>query len=324
MLGTARGLRPACALLHRAATAATSGIIDRALDFGGGMTGSNMWRGLSICAVLLSSMAAAQSPDADIDAVQRKLDAAKQAQAAKDAAARRSQEQLARMATLLFRTDADCSLSINGKAQGVLSVGDTKEVKVNPGDQLVDCVSTDAATVSINELKTATAGTQSAVLLQLADRVNQELQQAAAAAQAKADAEAKAAREKALRDFYTIQGDGSVRDNQTGTTWTGSDNGSDIDWKAAGQYCSNLGAGWTLPTVAELQGLVDTSGTLSQACGGYTCRVKPSIRLSDVWFWSSEPNGSSEAWTVELDKGDRDSDAVSVANASRALCVRRS
>lgn len=150
------------------------------------------WRGGCVGLVLISRLVSAQSPDDDIDAVQPKLDAAKQAQAAKEAAARRSQEQLARMATLLFRTDADCRLSINGKAQGVLAVGETKEVKVNPGDQLVDCVSTDMVSVSTHEVKTATAGTQSVMLLHLADRVNQEHQQVAAAAQARAEAEAKA------------------------------------------------------------------------------------------------------------------------------------
>jgi hypothetical protein len=274
--------------------------------------------------------------------VQRKLDAAKQAQAAKDAAARRGQEQLARMATLLFRTDADCNLSINGKAQGVLAVGDTKEVKVNPGDQIVDCTSTEVASIAISELKTATAGAQSVVLLQLADRVNQDRQQAAAAAQARADAEARARAEAdawaeraavaqaaaeahaKLKARFVAQTDGSVRDTQTGLVWAGRDNGSDIKWKGATRYCAKQGRGWDLPTVAQLQALYDSSGTLTQSCGSATCRVTPLIRLSSFWFWSSEPNGSSEAWDVHLNTGSRDSLTVDYANDGRALCVRRS
>ena len=117
---------------------------------------------LVLVALMIGGHAPAQTPDADIEAVQRKLDAAKQAQAAKDAAAKREADQRAaaqaaerrqreqaaadaaaseaRMATLLFRTDADCSLSINGEAQGVLAAGQTKAVKVNPGDQIVEVI----------------------------------------------------------------------------------------------------------------------------------------------------------------------------------------
>lgn len=305
------------------------------------------WHWIALFALIFGAQVSAQTPDADIEAVQRKLDAAKRAQAEKDAAARRSQEQLARMATLLFRTDADCSLSINGKAQGVLAVGDTKEVKVNPGDQIVDCTSTEVASIAISELKTATAGAQSVVLLQLADRVNQERQQAAAAAQARADAEARAiadaqaarermaaeqaaaeARAKFVAELaarFVAQTDGSVRDTQTDLVWAGQDNGSDINWKGATRYCAKKGGGWSLPTVAQLQALYDSSGTLTQSCGGkFACEVTPLIRLSSYFFWSSEPDGSSEAWLVELVTGHRVSFTVGYANDRRALCVRRS
>jgi hypothetical protein len=214
-------------------------------------------------------------------------------------------------------------------------VGDTKEVKVNPGDQLVDCVSTDAATVSINELKTATAGTQSAVLLQLADRVNQELQQAAAAAQAKADAEAKAladaqaereriAAEAELAARFVGQTDGSVLDTKISVFWAGQDNGSDINWNDAKRHCAKLGTEWVLPTVSELQGLYDSSGTLRQSCRNLTCNVSPLIRLSSYWYWSDEANDTSQAWAVFLADGDRNSVAADYASDHRSLCVRRS
>ena len=290
---------------------------------------------LFLVALMLGGHAPAQTPDADIDAVQRKLDAAKQAQAQKDATAKREADQRAaaqaadrrqreqaaadaaaseaRMATLLFRTDADCNLSINGEAQGVLAAGQTKAVKVNPGDQIVDCVSTESSAASISEVKTATAGTQSAVVLQLAGSLQQARDQQAAAAQ-----------QQALRNRYTAQGDGTVRDSQTGVVWADHDNGSDIAWNAARNYCASMGGGWSLPTVAQLQGLVDSSGALNQTCGSYTCNVAPSIRLSSLWFWSSEPNGSSEAWFVYLYGGDRGSRAVGYAFYGRALCVRRS
>ncbi len=217
------------------------------------------------------------------------------------------------MATLLFRTDADCSLSINGEAQGVLAAGQTKAVKVNPGDQIVDCVSTESSSASISEIKTATAGTQSAVVLQLASALQQAREQQAAAAQ-----------QQALRSRYTAQGDGTVRDSQTGLIWAAQDNGSDTDWNGARNYCTRLGGGWTLPTVAQLQGLVDATGTLSQSCGALNCSVTPLIRLSSYWFWSGESNGSSEAWFVDLVNGYRFSSPADDAYCQRALCVRRS
>jgi hypothetical protein len=79
-----------------------------------------------------------------------------------------------------------------------------------------------------------------------------------------------------------------------------------------------------LPTVAQLQGLVDARGKYSQRCGRWTCKVTPLISLSETRTWSSEANGSSEAWNVVLTNGDRNSFPVDDANVIRALCVRRS
>ncbi len=285
----------------------------------------NFWQGLIVAALFACNAVSAQTTDADIDAVQRKLDAAKQAQAAKEAAERREAAAQARMATLVFRTDADCELSINGETQAVLATGQTKAVKVNPGEQLVDCVSTELSATSISQVRTATAGTQIVVLLELAAKVRGVREQQAAASRAQAEAEARAQREKALRERYVVQTDGNVRDQQTGLLWAGRDNGSDINWNAARAHCEAIGAGWSLPTVAELQGLVDESGTLSQQCGGgVTCRVTPSIGVTGWRAWSSEPKDSIEAWDVNLKNGSRLSFPVGYAGNGRALCVRRS
>ncbi len=44
-------------------------------------------------------------------------------------------------AILLIRTDTDCSLSVNGKALSRLLSGQVFSVRVNPGDQLIECTS---------------------------------------------------------------------------------------------------------------------------------------------------------------------------------------
>jgi hypothetical protein len=383
-------------------------------------------------ALILCGSAPAQFTDVDLDAVERKLDAAKQAQVAKEAAAKREAEQRAtaeaaarrireqqaadaaateaRMATLLFRTDAPCNLSINGMSQGALGAGETKSVKVIPGDHIVDCVSTESSSASISEITTATSGAQSVVILNMTARLQQLRQESFGAtglpergylgvsfhelsgplaelhgldrprgafvAGVEPDSPAHKAginvgdivltyngkqleasndlpplvgatpvgsvatiqvlRDRLIRDLtvtigrslsaserFTKVADG-VADRLTQLVWASADNGSDIDWNGARNYCASMGSGWSLPTVAQLQGLVDSSGTLSQSCGVSTCRVTPSIRLSGSWFWSGESNGSAWASYVFLYEGDRLSFPVGVASDGRALCVRRS
>lgn len=121
-----------------------------------------------------------------------------------------------------------------------------------------------------------------------------------------------------------VAGGDIVTDTQTGLTWPAQDNGGDTDWNGAGRYCTALGSGWTLPTVAELSGLKDESGTFRQACGGDTCAVTPAIRLSANEFWSGESNGSSEVWSVYFGNWSRRSFPAVNAYGPRVLCVRRS
>jgi hypothetical protein len=274
----------------------------------------------SLALLLLLSIVgpgAAQSPDADIDAVQRKLDAAKQAQAAKDAAAKREADQRAaraasaaaaqaNMGTLIVRSDHDCSLSIDGTVQQDIGPTTTATLKVAPGDQLIECVSKRFPdTVRHQQVKPLSAGSKSVVLIEL-EAQSAELDRA-----------------ERVRNRFVAQGS-TVEDNQTGLTWAAQDNGSDIDWNGARNYCASLGVGWTLPTVAQLQALYGSSGVQTQSCGQWTCKVTPLIRLSSLSFWSGESSGSSEAWSVALSSGFRVSGSVGYALTGRALCVRRS
>ena len=105
--------------------------------------------------------------------------------------------------------------------------------------------------------------------------------------------------------------------------WTKQDNGGDIDWQGAMAWCNQKGGNWRLPTAAELKRLFDRSGSSTTPCGEGTCKVSPQFRLSKWWFWSSERNGSSEAWSVNLYGGYRYSDHIGRRSNGRALCVRR-
>lgn len=116
--------------------------------------------------------------------------------------------------------------------------------------------------------------------------------------------------------------DGMLRDTQTAIYWSQSDNGSDIDWTGARQYCASRG--WKLPSVEELAALYDTgTGT---PCGRHTCDLSPLFRLSSPYghYWSDTANGPAEAWYVYLYLGERNSYDITFAGSLRALCVRRS
>ena len=55
--------------------------------------------------------------------------------------------------------------------------------------------------------------------------------------------------------------DGGYLQEETGLIWTRKDNGTDLDWYAAGDYCEELVVAdwddWRIPTIAELERLHD-------------------------------------------------------------------
>lgn len=104
--------------------------------------------------------------------------------------------------------------------------------------------------------------------------------------------------------------------------WALSDNGSDINWSEATQYCASKGTGWRLPTVAELQSIYDPAQ--SQYCGRYTCHVAPKFHLTSFAFWTKEQQVSSNAAFVYLDDGKRVVLNIVHGKDQRALCVRQS
>ena len=112
-------------------------------------------------------------------------------------------------------------------------------------------------------------------------------------------------------------------DPATGLMWARNDNGSDVNWQQAMDYCQNLQlagrSDWRLPTIDELQGIYDRS------VGGY--HVKGNLQLSNWWVWSSsQGNASGEAWAVQFTTGRRYSHPFDIWGSAtqRALCVRRS
>jgi hypothetical protein len=120
-------------------------------------------------------------------------------------------------------------------------------------------------------------------------------------------------------------------DPATGLIWATEDNGSDVAWEQAMDYCGNLQlsghSDWRLPAIDELRGIYDPSiSTPSQCCDGTQLpwQVKGNMQLSG-WHWSSsQGNGSGEAWTFYFHDGGLDSAPRGFSRHVRALCVRSS
>ena len=120
---------------------------------------------------------------------------------------------------------------------------------------------------------------------------------------------------------YTIPGDGTVHDNQTGLVWqqTLGDNPNGETWSAAASYCSALGlsgGGWRVPSMKELQTLVDeTVGSPSIDTTAF-----PNAPVSVFWTSSPLAGNPSVAWLVSFNDGSTVSSGVS--STFRVRCVR--
>jgi len=109
-------------------------------------------------------------------------------------------------------------------------------------------------------------------------------------------------------------------DPATGLTWAKKDNGSDVNWQQATDYCRNLRlaghSDWHLATISQLQGVYDA---------GANGHAKDGLQLSAWWQWSSSPRvASEEEWFLFFGNGERGSYTPVSSNHTRALCVRPS
>jgi hypothetical protein len=230
--------------------------------------------------------------------------------------------------TLLVKTDMDCNWKLDGQPMGLLKADDSKVVPVSPGEHLIRAATTDGL-VKIRTKVEVDQG-QNTVELQLKSRHDQKLKiQQAEIARKQAEAVA------ALHPTWT--------DPDSGLMWTKKDNGSDVNWKQASDYCSNLQlAGykdWRLPTIEELQGIDDPSVSLPQPVLNHrvvNVHVKGNLQLTG-WEWSSTlkdcPGKICQVrlhFDFNLQKpSDSDPNLVGFPVGGfywnmRALCVRRS
>ena len=90
-------------------------------------------------------------------------------------------------------------------------------------------------------------------------------------------------------DRFVAYDNGTVYDKKTGLMWASRDNGSDIEWQDAKNYCEHYTAGgytgWRMPTQEELAGLYDADETY-KACE-YDVHLTDLIRISCYSVWAS-------------------------------------
>lgn len=86
---------------------------------------------------------------------------------------------------------------------------------------------------------------------------------------------------------------GIVRDRKTGLMWAASDNGKNISWQEAKQYCESYRGGdyddWRMPTQSELSDLYDNGIRLIHNNGNHI------IRVTHTSFWAAEVKDSEAA-----------------------------
>jgi hypothetical protein len=316
-------------------SAAALAIHDPAMDLATSRTKSQCRPGLrllvALTACLMLRPAFSQIPT--IEELEKRIEEAKKAKQEKQQPQAQGQPQrgddgavpAAKHGTLIVRNDAPCLLSIDGKRVGDALPAGARELTVDRGDRLIECTSVDEPAISLSSLAKVKAAGKTVVQLQLKDKVAAEGEQRRARIAAAQDEERRreeqerattAKRQKGPLDHVA---DDLLRDGR-GVIWSAADNGRDVSWDEADRYCTHRGM--RLPSVAQLQSLVDRSGATTTPCQAKQCKVSGQFHLTGYRFWSKQFEGGRWAVFVHLDNGRRSFDSAASRDSFRALCVR--
>ena len=115
-------------------------------------------------------------------------------------------------------------------------------------------------------------------------------------------------------------GDGTVTDSKTGSTWQQVDDDTLRNWEEAQSYCADLDLGgktdWRLPTPTELASIVVYQGvnpTIDET-------LFPSTKASGYWSETSMAGNGWQAWYVDFYYGPVDVSRKTESHYVR--CVR--
>jgi hypothetical protein len=220
------------------------------------------------------------------------------------------------------KADADCNWKLDGQAMEPLKAKEPRGFAVSPGQHRIRAATPDGVTRIRIDVEVDQG--QRFVEILLKDEHDKELmRRQVETIRKQAEAEA------ALHPTWT--------DPTTGLMWAKTDNGSDVSWEQASDYCTKLElAGyndWRLPTIEELEGIYDPSVSVQTVFdyGVTNVHVKGNLKLTG-WYWSSsQGNAPGKPWQVAWNfifhhsTGERGNGfPLGFSYSMRALCVRRS
>jgi hypothetical protein len=260
-------------------------------------------------------------------------------------------------ATLLVTCDLACNWKLDGEAKGHIDAGGAAKAPAELGQHIVNAATDDGLDVVEQITKVEERG-QTVLAIKLTPVRDTRLKaEQAARDKAAQEARDRAAREQDARDKAAQQArDRTVQvapakgraaqaeaaglvwtDPATKLMWTKKDNGTDLTWQQAKDYCRNLQlAGyseWHLATINELRGIYDPSVKITGQVLGHenhwlpaTWHVKGNVQLSSKWTWSSTPGvAPGKAWYFPFGgEGLGFTHPVDDGIGYRALCVHRS
>lgn len=104
---------------------------------------------------------------------------------------------------------------------------------------------------------------------------------------------------------FTDNGDGTVTDHERGLMWATTDNHGDITWHQADKWVQytfpytlpTAYKNWRLPTLEELQSLVQEGKGYETDCGKRV-KIVPLIKLTCGWVWTSQSGQLGPTATV--------------------------
>jgi tetratricopeptide (TPR) repeat protein len=98
------------------------------------------------------------------------------------------------------------------------------------------------------------------------------------------------------RNRFVAYSNGTVLDTQTNLMWAATDNGENINWADAKNYCENYRGGgykdWRMPTQNELAGLYDSNISYKATQWNVSVHLTELIQLSSINILASGPRDS--------------------------------
>lgn len=122
--------------------------------------------------------------------------------------------------------------------------------------------------------------------------------------------------------YTTSAGAGIVADNKTGLIWQQASPSTAFDYPSAANYCTKNtpalpGSGWRLPTVKELQTIVDDSATSPPTIDAAFTLTQTGI----YWTATTHAQDATYVWGVDFSNGGSPG-AYPMASTLFLRCVR--